>query len=173
MNCLCFFVEIDVVKINYLLLKFTIMKTLKILFVLILVAGLYVVTNAQPNPATQGSASFFWSGTLPCIEDEYLYGNVTVTWVVRWVEGKYTGHGKYDCDFTGYPSEKKYDVVQLNNDFDNWNSSLVGTHTMKLMISLEGKKIGMITFVYHHNIDYTQDPWEWLNDVVLDEVKCF
>ncbi len=149
------------------------MKTLKLLFVAILIAGFNVVSNAQPNKATHGSESFDWQGELPCVEDEYLYGTLTVEWVERWIDGKYTGHAKYYGELTGYPSNKMYEVKQMNNDHDIWNNYFVGTHQMKLMISLEGKKIGMVTFVYHHNIDYTTEPWTWMNNIELDEVKCF
>jgi hypothetical protein len=149
------------------------MKTLRFLFAAILIAGLNFVVSAQPNPAQKGSGEFEFAGYLPCIEDEYLFGPVTYFFTYREVEGKFTHHIRYYCDFTGYPSGKKYEVTQLNNDFDIWNKYLVGTHTMKLMIWLEGKKVGMITFVYTHTIDYSITPNEWISNMRLHEVKCF
>lgn len=149
------------------------MKTFRFLFVVILFAGFCIASNAQPNPAVTGTVQFYWKGSLPCIEDEFLEGLVTVKYVYRETDGKYTDHPRFYCDFTGYPSGKKYVVTQINNDFDIWNKYLVGTHTMKLMIWLEGKKVGMITFLYSHTIDYTKDPFEWISDKWMHEVKCF
>lgn len=138
-----------------------------------LITGFNVVSNAQPNKATHGSESFDWQGEFPCIEDEYLYGTVTMEWVERMVDEKYTGHARMLCDFAGFPSGKKYEVKQMNNDIDNFNNYLVGTHTIMCSIWLEDKKIGMIKMLYHHNIDYIKEPWEWMNDIELLETKCF
>lgn len=149
------------------------MKTLKFLFFVILLVGLNFVSSSQSNPAQKGSGQFDWKGTLPCIEDVYLYGSVTYYFTYREAEGKFTNHVRYYCDFTGFPSGKKYEVTQLNNDFDIWNKFLVGTHTMKLIIWLDGKKVGMITFVYTHTIDYSLDPAEWISNMRMREVKCF